>query len=214
MLALVSKKQVQEAVSGIDPWRIGNETLYELCRRHPTHTDQAEIVAKVWLIGRAYSASIERGRGKGASAHLPNDRFYAEAVPEALRRRGIDRHIRRIAKLEANDDAAIPLVLAAHQCLVDVFSELTGKDKRSLASKYLHFHLPEHVFIFDSRVAEAIRTLRLDGRDTTRNVYDRAYAKFVGEALVLCDAVLTEHCVRLTPRQLDRLLLAAFQPMT
>ena len=57
---------LQQTLSEDDPWSIGNQVLYDLCQRYPRHTVDSEIIAKIWLIGRAYSASIERGRGKAS----------------------------------------------------------------------------------------------------------------------------------------------------
>ena len=91
---------VERALSDEDPWRIGNQVLYDLCRRYPRHTVDSEIVAKIWLIGRAYSASIERGRGKAADSDLSNDRFYTEAVPKALRTSRLDEKLGALAKAE------------------------------------------------------------------------------------------------------------------
>lgn len=71
----LTARLVERALSQDDSWCIGNQVLYDLCRRYPRHAVDAEIVAKVWLIGRAYSASIERGRGKAAGSELSNDRF-------------------------------------------------------------------------------------------------------------------------------------------
>jgi hypothetical protein len=38
-----------------------------------------------------------------------------------------------------------------------VLRDLTGLEKRALASKYLHFHLPRLFFIYDSRAAGVMR---------------------------------------------------------
>src|SRR5437762_51878 len=64
----------------LDPWRLGNQALYDLCRKYPRHVDDAEIIAKVWLIGRTYAASIERGKGNAVGANVSNDRFYTDHV--------------------------------------------------------------------------------------------------------------------------------------
>lgn len=68
------------------PWRVGNEVLYELCRTRPTHTDEADVIAKIWLIGRSYAAAIERRRNKSDG----NDNFYVDKVAPAIRRSSID----------------------------------------------------------------------------------------------------------------------------
>lgn len=49
-------------------WDLGNRVLYDLCQSHPEHTRDDEIVAKIWLIGRSYAASIERRKNAMGSA--------------------------------------------------------------------------------------------------------------------------------------------------
>lgn len=205
----LSEKLVRKAVSKDDPWRLGNQVLYDLCRDYPHHTNPEEIVAKVWLIGRAYSASVERGRGKAETAALSNDRFYVEAVPKALTACGLDGRLRRLSRMKSDNRSWSGAVLETHACLVKAFNALTTKDKRSLASKYLHFHLPNAFYIYDSRAASSIRKLGLRSRnDPASTNGDREYARFVDCASQLRDRVEGQFDVRLTPRQLDRLLLA------
>ncbi len=42
------------------PWDFSNRVLYDLCRARPAHDDESVVIAKMLLIGRAYSAAIER----------------------------------------------------------------------------------------------------------------------------------------------------------
>ena len=43
----------RRAVADYDrSWRATDEALYDLCRRHPGHADQAGVNAKLWIIGR------------------------------------------------------------------------------------------------------------------------------------------------------------------
>ena len=41
-------------------WDAGNKVLYDLCANNFTHDNKSNIISKVWLIGRAYAAAIER----------------------------------------------------------------------------------------------------------------------------------------------------------
>jgi len=93
--------------------------------------------------------------------------------------------------------------------LMEVLRKLTGLEKRALASKYLHFHLPRLFFIFDSR---AQRMMRLVSPAAQRNSKrggrgDPQYELFVVRALALREQLEGRFGVRLTPRQLDRVLL-------
>jgi hypothetical protein len=207
------KRTVVQRACKDDVWSVGNQVLYELCELHPTHVLEAEIVAKVWLIGRAYSAALERGRGKAVDAALSNDRFYAEAVPRALRSSELDRRLKALAEFEDIDEFNAASVLDAHAHLVEVFYGLTKKNKRSLASKYLHFHRPSLFFIYDSRAASAIRAIGLPHQaiEVPRGA-DRTYAQFVSAALGVRKFVSSKFGQSLSPRQLDRLLLATHEP--
>jgi hypothetical protein len=206
---LLSAQLLRRTLSEKDPWSIGNQVLYDLCRRYPRHAVDAEIVAKIWLIGRAYAASIERGRGKAADSGLSNDRFYTEAVPKALRTSSLDDKLEALAMHKTTTESNVGPVLDAHAHLVRLFHGLTNKSKRSLASKYLHFHRPDLFFIYDSRAVKGIRVLGIPARtfDVPPSA-DGEYARFVGAAIGVREYVRSEFRRRLNPRELDRLLLA------
>jgi hypothetical protein len=187
------KAEVERVLSSDDPWRLGNEVLYELCERYPSHDTDEEIIAKVWLIGRSYSASIE-------------------VVPDALRKSKLDEKLETLIGVEDIDESSAGQVLDVHSHLVRLFYRLTKKNKRSLASKYLHFHRPKIFFIYDSRAAAGVRALGLPRRNLVApRGADRTYAQFVGAALGIRNHVASQFGHKLSPRQLDRLLLAVHE---
>lgn len=63
----------------------------------------------------------------------------------------IDTFIDKAKKYNYTMKDNIDKILYIHKFLTDLFYELTGLNKRSLASKYLHFHCPDLFFIYDSR---------------------------------------------------------------
>lgn len=67
-------------------WDLGNQVLYDLCRDHPRHNSADVVIAKVWLIGRSYSAAIERRRSPTAYG----DSFYTKHVAPAVLVSNID----------------------------------------------------------------------------------------------------------------------------
>ena len=73
----------------VSPWDFSNQVLYDLCRSHPAHDDESVVIAKMLLIGRAYSAAIERRKNKEQGAGT--DTFYVETVGPMLRKSKIDR---------------------------------------------------------------------------------------------------------------------------
>lgn len=187
------------------PWGVGNEVLYELCRNHPLHTDVPSVIAKVWLIGRAYAAAIERRRNKSDQ----NDDFYVQKVGPSIIRSGIDLWIKISRQWDGPSKKSFATLLEVHNRTTQLFSDISGLEKRSLASKYLHFHVPNLFYIYDTRAVEALRELSsVVGRAGRADIpADNEYRKFAEKCLALQQYIESELGVRLTPREIDNLLL-------
>lgn len=189
-------------------WDVGNQALYDLCRREPLHKRDGVIVAKIWLIGRAYSAAVERRK----AVTTRGDSFYADVVAPAMRKAPIDRWIGRVS----SDPVDPHIALEAHRNLTDLLENISELRKTSLASKYLHFHVPSAFFIFDSRARTAIRALpeSVGGVHTpplSKDSYDRDYASFYFRCLTLTARIKGMTRRRMSPRELDKVLLATFE---
>ena len=115
------------------------------------------MTAKMLLIGRAYAAAAERGRSGGSTADSSGDEFYVRDLPRVLRTSAVDATLRALRGVRTITDQNVPQVVQAHSVLMAVLRDLTGLEKRALASKYLHFHLPRLFFIFDSRAERMMR---------------------------------------------------------
>ena len=147
-------KDIKQAQSS-NLWTIDNEFLYEMCEKYPLHNDKAVFLSKIWLIGRSYSASIERRKQNNA---ITNDEFYEHVIGEGILKVGynIDESIKLLNTYENISNENNTKILELHHLLTQTFENLTGMSKRSLASKYLHFHLPQLFYIYDSRAKNAI----------------------------------------------------------
>jgi hypothetical protein len=188
------------------PWDVGNAVLYQLCRDHPAHTQADEIIAKLWLIGRTYAAAIERRRIKTS---FSGDAFYIDHVAPKLIEWRIDSWMEGLPGHRDVSAANLEDVLTCHGRLTAAFYKLTKLDKRSLASKYLHFHHPRLFFIYDTRAEAALRRLSLARPTPAKSApdVDQVYAAFARKCLALREHVKATHDIDLTPRQLDNLLL-------
>jgi hypothetical protein len=194
-----------------DPWAISNGALYALCRKYPDHRSLKASTAKMLLIGRTYAATAERGRSAGSSAHESGDDFYTDVLPRALKRSRLDVLLEQLRNKRVATAANLTDTLAVHWELMRVLRDLTGQGKRSLASKYLHFHAPKLFFLFDNRAAQTLgRIVSVRERSSARRGFceDAAYARFVSCALVLRGQIDNRFGMRLSPRQLDRVLLS------
>jgi len=183
-------------------WDWGNEVLYRMCREEPLHKDRDIIAGKLWLIGRAYAAQIERRAGKIGES----DAIYAEVASSIAQSGDLDRWLESVSHINRVDVSNLHLVLATHQRFTLFLKRITKLERRSFASKYLHFHNPLAFFIYDTRASYNIRRTmlyrRFDISDACTEC-DREYAAFV----LRCIAYRDDNAQALTPRQLDAQLL-------
>jgi hypothetical protein len=198
----ITKEQFDKALSsGI--WRLGNQVLYDLCRNHPKHDSNEVIVAKVWLIGRSYAAALERRRNPTEQ----NDNFYEDVVAPVIRQSDIDQWLSGL-----NDGkCGLAEIVTVHKRVTNLFFEVSGMEKRSLASKYLHFHRPDLFYIYDSRALESIRRTTPGPKSLPRVHYtefDAEYLPFCQRCDWLVQHIADKFGKTLDPRQLDNLLLS------
>lgn len=202
----ISREEI-ERVQGHNIWDFGNRILYDMCKSAPLHVNEDEIIGKIWLIGRSYAAAIERG------ANQSGDLFYTEHVARKIRAVGteLDRRIAALQEHRKVSKEMLSEVIETHRFLTKIFSEISGKINRSLASKYLHFHLPNIFYIYDSRSINGVTNLKtLDKplkKDLLRYDNDSSYVDFVAKIYPLNVRIYKEHGIWLTPRELDALLL-------
>jgi len=195
------------------PWQLGDEVLYTLCRRHPDHRTVDVVLAKVLLIGRAYAAAIERRK---SDRHAGNDDFYLKSVAPKIIASKIDSWIESAKRLRPGSADSLRPLVEIHGWTTDLFSTISGLKKRSLASKYLHFHVPRLFFLYDSRAVEGLRRVKgaLGKASQPETLGDPEYARFAGQCLRLSEHCRVEFGIALTPRELDNLLLAlALEPV-
>lgn len=212
MDSLPSLHQIRQCRKQTD-WDFGNSILYDLCRNNFGHTQTEIILAKIWLIGRSYSVSLERRKNKLENS----DDFYVRRAVPAFKNVGLDKLLGTLKQHERiTSDNALE-VLTVHGQLTKVLKELTDQDKRSFSSKYLHFHLPELFFMYDSRAVIGLRRfISRVPRDlqpiVDSKAVDMEYAKFVCKCIALRQQIEKhfgqelENC-ELKNRELDNLLL-------
>ncbi len=191
-------------------WDFGNSVLYRMCEEYPCHDNEDVIAGKIWLIGRSYAAAIERRK---TGDDYNGDDFYFDVVAPSMKEVGkeLDSRIDRFKKSKKNIADDLENILSTHRILVEIFREITGLEKRSLASKYLHFHCPEKFFIYDSRAKSAIRKIvtKPDKKILSGiSEFDPEYADFVCRMIELQQFLEGELGVYELPRKLDGFLLA------
>ena len=185
-------------------WDYNDGILYAMCAKDPYHTDPAVISGKMNIIGRSYAAAIERRK----NAKDTQDVFYRKHVVPTLSASDIDNRINNLRMFAQIEKQNIEAVLSTHKYLVDIFYKITGQNKRSLASKYLHFHLPNMFFLYDSQARRGLRKLKL-GLHVSRVAgdFDEEYNVFCLKLLDIREEIKRDYGRILTPRQIDRMLL-------
>lgn len=181
---------------------IGNEALYKLCKEYPSNVDPEHIKAKIWLIGNAYHASLDRVKDM---KKYPSNETYKKISSSGMMNRweSIDKSLSEISLLKINDEI-IPIALKCHKSLVDMFVEVSGQRNRSLASKYLHFHCPNMFYLYDSIACTTVSNLvhKQRGKILSES-YDGAYEDFFYRVFELNKAIQNEYGIDLCPRQID-----------
>ncbi len=189
-------------------WELGNKILYNLCKEHPFHKNEDEIIAKLWLIGRSYSASIERRKTK-TKDKMDTGQFYydvAKTMKIWNKKYRFDEKLKKLNTLSEFDENSINEIIETHNLLMKFFNMVSKLNKRSLASKYLHFHCP--IFpIYDSIANRNINLLNPEKR-RFNGKGDEEYSKFCYKILQLKKEIKNEENYNPTTRQMDIFLLS------
>lgn len=205
---LPSKKQIEKAQQK-NVWDFGNAILYKLCMENFNHNIDDHILTKVLFIGRIYAAAVERRKNKSTDI---NDNFYIDTVAPAFRKSKIDEKLSKLKIAKTENSNTILAILQTHYYLTNMLKQITALDKRSFSSKYLHFHLPDLFYIYDSRVVNALRQFTSQVPKDLKYILeveniDNEYAKFYCKCFELKRQIKTQLNIELTNRQLDNLLI-------
>lgn len=193
-------------------WQLSNDVLYNFCAEYPEHRKANVVLGKIMLIGRVYAAAIERGVPQ--EPRDENVQFFLDTVAPEIIGSDIDTWISEARAVSRRNRNWFDTLVGVHHETTRLFHRITNKYKRSLASKYLHFHVPDLFYIYDSRAVGAFRQGVIQGLDeaipratNTNNLGDNEYRKFSEKCEYLREYCRTRFQKTLSPRQLDNLLL-------
>ena len=139
---------------GCPPFDVLNTMLYGIVAANPSNSDKPQVIGKLMLIGRTYSASVERRKTKG---HVQDERQALEVVIEAAEAITKSKCAELLDTIGMDDKLThdrLPEAAAIHLELCQALSAANNRENSSLASKYLHFHRPAFFPIVDSYVRE------------------------------------------------------------
>jgi len=201
--------EIARKAIALETGAIGNGVLYRLCKDYPCHDNPDAINAKVWLIGRSYAAAIERRK---KYRNEPNDDFYKNRVVRMIRESKIDQKLSTLKKYSFITEDNIPYILEVHNYLLDIFKKISGLEKRSLASKYLHFHFRNLFFIYDSRAKSALLKISEKPKQFEHIIsdnprVDKEYADFFYRSFITKSKLENKLREKMSPRQFDNMLI-------
>lgn len=107
---------------------------------YPGHDDVGEVFAKIALVNRVYRANLQMG-GKDSEWKV------AERMVE--QREKLNTMFVRLRSCERFCRDTLPCIMDAHEQLLPLAGSVTGRVENSFCSKYLSFHLPDSIPIFD-----------------------------------------------------------------
>lgn len=190
-------------------WTLGNQVLYDMCRNHPSQSDPTAIVSKFWLIGRAYSAAVERRRTSREKPLLDGENFYDHRLVPVYKQADFDSVFAPLYDYENVSESNLKHIVEIHCTLTQTLKEVTGQWKRSLASKYLHFHFPNLFYIYDSRAESGLGRYipEWQKQRLPTGPYDAVYYRFSLAMTALCDEIRSNYGLDLLPRHLDTIVL-------
>lgn len=180
-----------------------NDVLYRLVKRYPRHRDDEEIYAKVVIIGKTYSAALDRNKTHDRDK---SNLYWDEVIP-AIKEARIDNWLDTLHHYKRVSVQNLPQVLRVHKTLMDALKIGTGQGDRSFASKYLHFHMPHLFFMFDTYASQTLNGLMGRRRSIAQPDSDAKYAAYCGKCLLLRDTIREQYNADMSPRQLDNLLM-------
>lgn len=166
-------------------WSFGNDILYDLCKNNFEHNQDDKILTKV---------------------------LFIDTIAPALRNSQLDKYLGELKTIKYLNVDSIKLILQTHSHLTSTLYKITNLEKRSFSSKYLHFHLPDLFFIYDSRAVTAMRLFTSQVPNDLgyllklKNI-DAEYAKFFCKCFELKQQIKRTYNLDLTNRELDNLLI-------
>jgi hypothetical protein len=129
-----------EAKGGLYSWTALDRALIGVCSATPHHVRVDEVFAKVAIINRTYRANLQLG-ARDAEWKVA-EQFVNKGAADA-----IIAPLRRFSKFSSE---ALPSLLDSHEKLAKLVQKITKTVQNAFVSKYLHFHFPDTVPIFDS----------------------------------------------------------------
>lgn len=155
-----------------------DQAIFNACRKMQRHTNKNEVFAKIALVNRTYGANF--GRYLGRAGKYPEWRLAEKFV-----RGKIDDLLLPLKSIGHFNRNSIDTIVRTHEKLVTVTYSITKRTENSFCSKYLSFHFPKIIPIFDFYSSDA--SWNLAGKEVKAARFDENWNCDYGYH---CEAVL------------------------
>jgi hypothetical protein len=117
-----------------------DEGIFWLCKKYSNHNNTEQVYAKVTMINQVYRANLQMSKS-GAEWKLA----------EYLVKKNFDNIIAPLKSIKNFDEKTIDTIIRIHGMFVRLTRRALKKYANSFCSKYLSFHFPKIIPIFDKR---------------------------------------------------------------
>jgi hypothetical protein len=174
-----------------------DQIILRACSNQRDHTDTAEVYAKVALVNRMYNAKLTHDK----------EWKVANAFVEGDGNGNADSILTPLYQLKGFNARTLVRIVTGHANLVRLVKQAIGVNANVFCSKYLSFHLPQTVPIFDSKSKETseelIPSLAGDG--------EAEYEMHCRRILRLCNDLRREGIERPDLKAMDYILYFALR---
>jgi hypothetical protein len=122
-----------------------DEAIYGLCKKYPAHANKEQVYAKIALVNNVYRTNIHMSKS-GAEWTLAG--YYV--------REKIDKYLSPLKDIKQFNQSTSTKIIKRHEELMRVTKRALGRNALSFCSKYLNFHFPNIIPIYDSRAKKTI----------------------------------------------------------
>ena len=134
-------------------WKILDEALLFIFKRYPKHNNVEEVFSKVALINRVYRANL----------HFAGKKNIEAKVAEAFMKHKLDTILKPLNRMTSLTYENLQAIVRVHGQVVSIVKKITKKTNNSFVSKYMNFHFPNIVPIYDQYAyEESWRLIQVD----------------------------------------------------
>ena len=122
-----------------------DEAIYGLCKKYPAHLNEEQVFAKIVLVNNVYRTNIHMSKSE---AEWKLAGYYVKEK--------IDKYLSPLKDIKQFNQDTSEKIINTHGELMRITKRALGRNEVSFCSKYLNFHFPNIIPIYDSRANKSV----------------------------------------------------------